>query len=60
MSLADLTQKPVYTVQPEDTVARAARLMCDHGVGALVIVIGTGTQPASHGSGGMILVEPMS
>jgi CBS domain-containing protein len=37
MSLAHLTQKPVYTVQPDDKVARAARLMCDHSVGALVI-----------------------
>jgi CBS domain-containing protein len=45
MSLADLTQKPVYTVQPEDTVARAARLMCDHGVGALVITDPSGTTP---------------
>ena len=45
MSLAALTQKPVYTVQPTETVARAARLMCDHSVGALVITDESGVTP---------------
>jgi len=45
MSLAKFTQKPVYTVQPADTVARAARLMCDHSVGALVITDDSGVTP---------------
>jgi CBS domain-containing protein len=45
MSLTELTQKQVYTVQPADTVARAARLMCDHSVGALVITDETGVTP---------------
>jgi CBS domain-containing protein len=37
MSLAQLTQQPVQTVQASSTVAEAARLMCTHSVGALVI-----------------------
>ena len=45
MSLAHLTQKPVYTVQPDETVARAARLMCDNSVGALVITDASGVTP---------------
>jgi CBS domain-containing protein len=45
MSLTELTQKPVYTVQPTDTVAKAACLMCDHAVGALVITDETGVTP---------------
>lgn len=45
MSLTELTQKPVYTVQPGDTVAKAARLMCDHSVGALVIADASGMTP---------------
>ncbi len=45
MSLTDLTQKPVYTVQPADTVAKAARLMCDHSVGALIITDPSGATP---------------
>jgi CBS domain-containing protein len=45
MSLAALTRKPVYTVQPAETVAKAARLMCDHSVGALVITDESGVTP---------------
>ena len=45
MSLAELTQKPVFTVEATDTVARAARLMCDHSVGALVISDDSGVTP---------------
>jgi CBS domain-containing protein len=45
MSLAEFTQKPVYTVLPTDTVVRAARLMCDHSVGALVITDDSGVTP---------------
>jgi CBS domain-containing protein len=37
MSLTQLTMVPVRTVQPSTTVAEAARVMCDHAVGALVI-----------------------
>lgn len=37
MSLANLTQRPVRTIQATDTVAEAARLMCQYSVGALVI-----------------------
>ena len=45
MSLTELTRKPVHSVQPADTVARAARLMCDHSVGALIITDATGVTP---------------
>jgi CBS domain-containing protein len=45
MSLTDLTRKPLYTVQPTDKVAHAARLMCDHAVGALVISDESGVTP---------------
>jgi len=45
MSLTKLTQKPVYSVQPTDTVAKATPLMCDHSVGALVITDATGVTP---------------
>ena len=41
MSLAQLTQQPVQTVQASNTVAEAARLMCKHSVGALVITDAT-------------------
>lgn len=37
MSLENLTQRPVRTIQVSDTVAEAARLMCEYSVGALVI-----------------------
>jgi CBS domain-containing protein len=45
MSLGELTQRPVRTVKPTDTVASAARLMCDHAVGALVITDDSGVTP---------------
>ena len=45
MSIVDLTQKDVHTVQPGDTIAKAARLMCDKSVGALVIVDESGVTP---------------
>jgi CBS domain-containing protein len=45
MSLTELTRKPVYTVRPTDTVASAARLMCDHCVGALVVTDDSGVTP---------------
>lgn len=34
MSIVELTQKDVHTVQPGDTIAKAARLMCDKSVSA--------------------------
>jgi CBS domain-containing protein len=36
-SLAAFTQRDVYTVRPDETVREAARRMCRHGVGALVV-----------------------
>jgi CBS domain-containing protein len=45
MPLTELTQKDVHTVQPGDTIAAAARLMCDKSVGALVIVDESGVTP---------------
>jgi CBS domain-containing protein len=45
MSLAELAQKALYTVTPTDKVARAARLMCEHSVGALVISDESGVTP---------------
>jgi CBS domain-containing protein len=45
MSLAQLTQQPVHTVQASSTVAEAARLMCIHSVGALVITDATEVTP---------------
>jgi len=45
MSLVELTQKPVYTVGRADTVSRAARLMCDHSIGALVVTDDSGSTP---------------
>jgi CBS domain-containing protein len=45
MSLAELTQKPVLTVKPTETVTTAARLMCDHSVGALVVTDDSGVTP---------------
>lgn len=45
MSLAQLTQQPVQTVQASSTVAEAARLMCIHSVGALVITDATEVTP---------------
>jgi len=45
MSLVHLTQGPVYTVQPDEKVAKAARMMCEHGVGALVITDASGVTP---------------
>jgi CBS domain-containing protein len=37
MALDQLTQRPVHTVLPTQTLAEAARLMCEHDVGALVV-----------------------
>lgn len=45
MSIAQLTDKEVHTVQPGDTIAKAAGIMCDKSVGALVIVDGSGVTP---------------
>jgi CBS domain-containing protein len=45
MSLAELTRKSLHTVEPSDTVAKAARLMCDHSAGALVITDASGVTP---------------
>jgi CBS domain-containing protein len=45
MSLVELTQRPVYSVRPDDEIAKAARLMCDRSVGALVITDASGTTP---------------
>lgn len=45
MSLAELTKGSVYTVQPGEKVAAAARRMCDHSVGALVITDASGVTP---------------
>jgi CBS domain-containing protein len=43
MSLTELTQKPLHTVEPSEKVAKAARLMCEHSVGALVITDASGS-----------------
>ena len=45
MSLAKLTQKPVETIRSSTSVADAARLMCRHSVGALVITDDTELTP---------------
>jgi CBS domain-containing protein len=45
MSLAALTQKPLVTVKPGDTLVTAARLMCDRSVGALVVTDDSGETP---------------
>jgi CBS domain-containing protein len=45
MSLAELAQRPLVTVKPTDTLATAARLMCDRSVGALVITDDSGATP---------------
>jgi len=45
MSLVELTQKPVFTVRRAETVAQAARVMCDRAVGALVITDDSGSTP---------------
>jgi CBS domain-containing protein len=45
MSLAQLTQAPVQTIEPSATVAAAARMMCDQAVGALVITDASGVTP---------------
>jgi CBS domain-containing protein len=45
MSLAELAQKSLYTVEPSEKIAKAARLMCDHSVGALVITDASGSTP---------------
>lgn len=45
MSLTELTQRPVYTVKPADRVVEAARLMCDHAVGALIITDDSNVTP---------------
>jgi CBS domain-containing protein len=37
MLLSDFPRRPVHTVRASTTIAAAARLMCAHGVGALVI-----------------------
>jgi CBS domain-containing protein len=45
MSLAQLTQVPLRTIQPLATVAEAARLMCEQSIGALVITDASGETP---------------
>jgi len=45
MSLAQLTQVPVRTIQPSATMAEAARLMCEQSIGALVITDASGVTP---------------
>lgn len=45
MSLASLTKRPVQTVDPSRTLIEAARLMCKHSVGALVVTDATGVTP---------------
>lgn len=45
MSLAELAQRPLVTVKPSDTLAAAARLMCERSVGALVITDDSGETP---------------
>ena len=45
MFLAQLTRQPVYTCQASATVADAARIMCDHSAGALVITDATEDTP---------------
>jgi len=45
MALTQLTQQPVQTVGVADTLITAARRMCDHSVGALVITDDTGVTP---------------
>jgi CBS domain-containing protein len=45
MSLAQLTQVPVRTIQQSATVAEAARLMCEQSIGALVITDESGETP---------------
>jgi CBS domain-containing protein len=45
MSLAQLTLAPVRTIQQSATLAEAARLMCEHSVGALVITDASGVTP---------------
>lgn len=45
MSLVALTQRPVHTVLGSHTVLEAAKRMCEHAVGALVVTDNDGTTP---------------
>ena len=45
MSLVTFTQRPVYTVLGSHTMLEAAKRMCHHAVGALVVTDSDGTTP---------------